>query len=367
MPKVVAELVYSIAEAFSADIPDVPTPDDINLESLAKALGKSSADELVFDTRPIGKVTESRNGRNYSTESVLSLVEQVKEKRPEGRWGHLSESEASTRYELPAVRWINAVYQESNETAYGKLVALTLDAERHIRSARELNAKIGTSIYAHNPVIENKKVKSYDLVTIDLANAERVGIYDMNSVPKISKEMDNLNSEENKVTEEEKRAAELAAANTNKPVAETADVTQLRRIVESQETEIDVSRPLVSNLKTVAELLGAKVEEVPAKVRALREQVKSLTAENVALLSATIENEVAEAVKVETVQPIVVEQVTALNPTTREEVKSALAKVLEKASIKALIETAVVAESGGNVTTTGASGSTKTPADSIFE
>lgn len=367
MPKVLAELVYSIAEAFNPNTPQIPTPDDIDLQELAKALGKSSPDELVFDTRPIGKVTESRNGRNYSTESVLSLVEQVKTKRPEGRWGHLSESEASTRYELPAVRWINAVYQESNETAYGKLVALTEEVERHLLSARATKAKIGTSIYAHNAIEEAKKVKSYDLVTIDLANAERVGIYDMNSVPNVSSEMSDSNSEDTKVTEEEKRAAELAAANANKPVTETADVTQLRRIVESQETEIDVSRPLVSNLKTVAELLGAKVEEVPAKVRALREQVKSLTAENVALLSATIEVVVAEAVKVESVRDIIIEQVTALNPTTREEVKSATDKVLEKASIKKLIETAVVAESGGNVTTTGASGNTQKPADSIFE
>ena len=57
MGKVISELLYSISETANAEVPDISTPDDINLESLAKSLGKSSASDLVFDTRPVGKVT----------------------------------------------------------------------------------------------------------------------------------------------------------------------------------------------------------------------------------------------------------------------------------------------------------------------
>ncbi len=355
MPNAITEIAYSIAELANAEVPQIATPDDINLERLAKALGKSSVDELVFDTRPIGKVTESRNKRAYSEESVLSLVEQVKSKRPEGRWGHLSESQAASLYEPPAVRWVNAVYQESNQTGYGKLIALTPEAERHILSAKELNAKIGTSIYAHNPTFESttNKVKDYDLVTIDLANAERVGIYDMNSVPNVSREMDESNSGENLMSQNANNA------DTNKEnngagagaVTETADVKGIRAIVTVQETELNALRPIKELYGTVAELLGVPDDGVISAVRTMREQVASLSRENVALLESTIDTEIAAVVKPEMPRPFVREQVVLAKPTTREEVKTAVAKAVEIAHIKALIAKAVELESGGKLNT----------------
>ena len=371
MPKVLAELVYSIAEAYGSEIPDVPTPDDIDLEELARSLGKASVDDLIFDTRPIGKVTESRNGRKYSEQSVLSLVEQVKNLRPEGRWGHLSEAEASSRYEIPAVRWINAVYQESNQTAYGKLVAVTEEAERHLKSAKALRAKVGTSIYAHNPVMEGKEVRGYSLVTIDLANAERVGIYDMNSTPKISKEMNDSeksNNGELLVTDEEKAkvAAELAAKNEQK-IAETTDVKGLRSLLHANDLKLAEMQPMVNNLGTIAELLNTEPDNAVVKVRELQTSYRNALAENVALLGATITVEVAEAVKAGSVRDIIAEQVTDLKPSSRTEVKSAIAKVLEKPSIKKLLETAVVAESGGNLSETGGSKRTSATLEPVFE
>lgn len=364
MTKVISELVYSIAETANSTVPAVPTPEHINLEELAKALGKKSPDELVFDTRPIGKVTESRNGRNYSEESVRSLVEQVKIKLPEGRWGHLAENEAATRYELPAVRWVNAVYQESDQTAYGKLIALTEEAERHILSAKVLNAKLGTSIYAHSPIIENKKVKGYDLVTIDLANAERVGIYDMNSVPNVTREMENSNNGENVMPEDKNKPVENGGSAL---ITETADVKGLRATVLVQETELGTLRPIKETFETVAELLGVKQDEVLNSVRSLREQNRTQSAEIAALLETTIDLEVSNVVKVETAQPFVREFVVNAKPANREAVKDAVKKAVEVPHIKKLIESAVVTESGGNVTNGGSVTENRNDAKSIFE
>jgi hypothetical protein len=81
--------------------PDIPLPEDIDRAALGEA--------AFFVTLPIGQAgAQSRNGRTYSRAAVEGMVAQINARRPEGMWGHLSEAEAGTRYDPPAIRWLAA-------------------------------------------------------------------------------------------------------------------------------------------------------------------------------------------------------------------------------------------------------------------
>ena len=161
--------------------------------------------------------------------------------------------------------------------------------------------------------------------------------------------------------EDKNKPAEVVA-----PVTETADVKSIRALVTVQENELDTLRPIKETFETVAELLGVEQGKVLESVRALREQNRNLVTENANLITTTIDLEIAEAVKPETARPFVRGEVVAKKPTNREEVKKYVAEAVAVPHIKALIESAVVTESGGNVTPANVSENKNTPV-LIFE
>ena len=125
--------------------PDISWPGDVDRQELKSAL---EVNELVSFVLPIGEVdAESGNGLTYREPSVLGLVRQVNQKRPEGFWGHLRDDEIGTKYGPPAVRWLAAELDDEG-IAWGLGVALTETASKHFKSAKALRAKTGTSIFA---------------------------------------------------------------------------------------------------------------------------------------------------------------------------------------------------------------------------
>lgn len=359
------ELLYEIADyAIAPHAPVIPLPKDINVELLARALGKASSDDLVFDTRPIGKITESRNGRFYAEASVLSLVKQVNEKRPEGRWGHLSDAEAGTVYEEPAIRCVAAEYVQETGTVWGKFILLTPEAERHILAARATNSKVGTSIYAFNPIIENKQVVDYDLITIDLANAERVGIRDMSTVPNVSKEMkEDLEMGENTQVVAENSISTTPAIVTNAPAM---SMDNALAIIKVQTVQLREAEEVKNNMRLIAECLAVDPTDVVTRIQSLRGRVSELESENSRLLSENIIAVVSERVPAETVRPIVAELVRKENPTTRQGVANAVDKVLGMELVKKVIDASVVKESGP-VVVAPVKETTVAPVQSVFE
>jgi hypothetical protein len=159
--------------------PAIPLPEDISIEDFGA--------DPMFVTLPIMPVgARSRNERTYTRPAVEAIVRQVNENRPSGFWGHLPVEEYSTRYDVPAVRWLAAEIVDN--VAWGKLVAITTEAKEHFRTAKAANARVGTSIYAWGEM-EGESVLTLDLESIDLADPARVGILDAVSVPHLTAEM----------------------------------------------------------------------------------------------------------------------------------------------------------------------------------
>lgn len=336
-----AEVVelFSLVYEMGGTPPDIPLPANVKLDRLRKALGE----ELFFVTLPIGKVgITSRNGNTYGRQAIVKLVEQVNEKRPEGRWGHLSADEIGTKYEPPAVRWLSAVLDE-NGVAWGKAVPLTREAARHFEMAEATGARVGTSIFGLEPHKgEAGEIDSYRLVTIDLANAERVGVPLTAAPPHITTEMAKtpspapLASTEEGLMDPTARIEEL-----------TADRVRLQEQVTGLEKQLQALRPAGTVLADMRKLL--ELDESADVIKTLREsqdQLKELANENAALLDSAMTAEIAGKVKLESARPIVRKLVEAQKPRTRKALTEALDKTLADDAVKALLAQQLAEQSG---------------------
>lgn len=355
-PEPAVELFSYVAESAAAVTPEIPLPADVDLGKLRKVLGEN----LRFITLPIGKAgVTSRNGNTYGRRAMERLVAQVNEKRPEGRWGHLAAEELGSRYEPPAVRWLAAVLDKAG-IAWGKAVALTAEAVRHFEAAEATHARVGTSIFGLEPTREGEEITDLRLVTVDLANAERVGVPQTAAHPYITTEM---GPEEHGSSAEEAVAA-AAPQEQDQTTIEKEETTvppvsdvrveelitakaQLSEQVTTLEKELREMRTQVDDLNAVRELL--KVEDGADIVKAARayiEERDEIAGENAALLDKAMDASIADMVKVESARPIVKELVIARKPLTRKQLDRALAEVVARDSVKTLIAEQVVAQSG---------------------
>lgn len=338
---------------FSQTIPEIQLPNDIDVEELKTALGQR---ELVTFTLPIGMYNaESHNGVKYLPSSVDSLVKQVNEKRVEAMWGHYDYFEMGTRYDPPPARWLAA--EMHGDIAYALCLAISEEAKRHVLSAKAAKAKIGTSILGWNAEIgeideENElvEIKGYDLITIDLASPERVGIPMTAADPMIVKHMSFPSSTSSKKIKENRRMDPI-----NNGDAEDTQVTELEKaqnLIIEQRRQLQQLRMYESDIQSVRELLGidTKTGDPLAAIRELQRKSEGLAAENARLLVTHIEESVKKIVKFTEAQPAVVELVKAKKPSTASEVETAISEAVESPAIKVLLETLRKINGGNNHT-----------------
>jgi DNA-binding transcriptional MerR regulator len=298
---------------------------------------------MMFVTLPIGKVgITSRNGNTYGRPAIEQLVQQVNSKRVEGRWGHLSADEIGTRYEPPAVRWLAAVL-DANGVAWGKAVPLTREAVRHFEMADATGARVGTSIFGLEPRKgEAGEIESYRLVTIDLANAERVGVPLTAAQPHITTEMATTPSRIPEASTEE-----VSVATETRIEELTADRARLQEQVTGLERQLQEVRTAGTVLAEVRKVLDLdESADVAKTLRERQAQMKELADENAALLESAMTAEIAGKVKLESARPIVRKLVEAQKPRTRKALSEALDTTLADDAIKALLAQQVKEQAG---------------------
>lgn len=260
MPDETTQIIFEHASRFRGTPPPVPFAEGLDEADF-------SGEELVtLPLLPIG--AKSRNGYHYGEQAVRSVVNQINEKRPEGRWGHLRKEDRATHYEPAAVRWVGAIVDESG-LAWGKAHLITEQAKRHFHAAKSAKARVGTSLYGE-ATLNGQNVVSINLETIDIADPERVGIVQANAVPHIvTQEMQE--SEENLVSEQLIQELTQARDTANSRIAE-------------MQTIIDTHAAFIAEL---CQLTGAEKQE----------DIKTVVAELVTARNEA-EAERAEAVKV---------------------------------------------------------------------
>jgi hypothetical protein len=108
------------------------------------------------------------------------------------------------------------------------------------------------------------------------------------------------------------------------------------------------------NYNTIVEMLaidGKQPEDPILALKAVQNEIQQLQAENFDLLEAAIELEVAEAVKVEILRPVIVEKVKAMKPSRKVEVAKMVGEALAKPEIVHLLKYTVQQEMGPNAET----------------
>ena len=336
MQKINGVLLESISR-FGGGYPEVPIAPHIDKAKLLEG-----DDSPVFFTVPIGEVdTTSRNGRKYNREAIQSLVNKINKETSIGQQGHLRDEDRAYSFDIPPIIWVGASL-ETDGKAYGKAYVMqnAPAVREYVRVAKSTNAHIGTSIYGTADVDDGGNVTNLEIESIDLAHPARLGVEMAGAVPQITQETVTESDTQEDSTVPEENVVEVIpspAVIVEMKRAHTEAVRELEgRIAELKGAETD--------LAAVATLAGA--DDPIMGVRMLLTRISNLSTENGELLKESIAAQVAEAVVVEKVRPIIVEMVTARKPTTRQAVKTAVAEVLDTPAVKALLKDTVAELAG---------------------
>lgn len=325
---------------FKGTYPDVPLPADVDLEALGAA---------EFVTLPVGRVNAtSRGGRIYRRPAIESLVRQINEKRPEGRWGHLAVNEISTRYDPPAIRWLAAVLDDEG-IAWAKGIPLTEQAREHFRIARATNARVGTSIFGPPPVARGNEVIDLELFSIDIADPARVGIPDTAALPQLTSEMEpEMGDVSEQMLNEMKTERDSAL---QKAGALEARVSEMQGQLDEYQRAKQVLAEMADSFVTMGISINASGPDLPTVVR---EMIAKLTALQGDRLVTQIEGAVGEMVALEDLRPMVSEMLIdedgdgGRRPLVRsvDEAKARITAWLAKPTTKALAAKLVSEQAG---------------------
>src|SRR6476620_2751649 len=125
---------------FQGDLPEVPIYKDIDIRELT-----GGEKNPVFVTLPIGKAGSlSGNRRFYDEAFIQELDKQVREGKPVGLMGHLSEEMRSFAFPPEAVHWVGTMRMK--EFLLGKGYLPEGESRARLQRYRATKKKIATSI-----------------------------------------------------------------------------------------------------------------------------------------------------------------------------------------------------------------------------
>jgi hypothetical protein len=351
------ELMMEAQHVFDGRFPDIPVPE--SLKSLPASLGDT---DPVFMTLPIGRVdAESRNGRKYPRAAVEAMVEAINKNKPGGQKGHLRETDRPYTFDVPPIMWL-AAELDSTGTAWAKAYVMpqAKDVRDYVKARKAAHAAVGTSLYGMGEMDDDGTVTKLEIETIDLVHPQRVGVPMASSVPVITAESfdeprasDQANPAQPNTEQKEPNMAQEVALDPTKqklaPAPATLSETEMERkhteavrvlneTITKQSNELADYKQIMAELKNPADPVTA--------VRVLQESLRQVQVENVELLQETVKAKVDEAVKLETVRPIVLTMVKKMKPKTRHEVTRFVTETVDSDEIQALLEAQRVAEAG---------------------
>lgn len=356
------DIIYEMKGVEGVDYPKIELPKDVNLAELNAIYDN----DPVFTTLPIGQFeARSRNGRKYRKSAMLSMLNQVNARKPEGMRGHLDDHEMGTRYDDPQIRWLKA--QTQSDIVFGKLIALTPESRRYYKVAKATNAVVGTSLFAY-ATMEGDEVVDLELITIDMADPARVGVLMTAAKPLVTNEMTDevstLLSEQTETKPEEimpdttvgmvttgeaelqqqRLKLENAIADRDKSIRDMQpfvdDAKKLRSELKLAEdapltTAVIEMNNMLAELQT---LFGVKgYAEIRRSAREMKAERDTLAAENAALLGHSMDAIIEQKVKLPTARPIIKTLIEQRRPTTNAALQASVEEVFALPQVTGLL------------------------------
>lgn len=317
---------------------------------------------MFITLRLLPRGAKSRNDRYYPPEEIDRVADQINARpgRVFAKKGHVYD------FQTPTIYWMSAKYDENKTMLWGKgYIPKTEEGFReYVRIAKRMNAEIGTSIWGYAYTDEDGRIRELEISRIDVVDAGETGIPEATTMPHLSTESVSVANQEADAGETIEDIEEMG------PKVE--DETQK---VEAAEFQPSVNADAVVSRKAYDEAIAEGMEarrerealqKENAQFRAQIESVRELgyegdivtvieTLQNErdeyareveGLIESDIERAVQEAVAIEHLRPLIIEQVTSQNPRVRKDVRTALEAVMAKESVKRALQSAVVTESG---------------------
>lgn len=360
-----SELLIEQLSAFGDYAPTIPFAEGIDKDALIE--GDSNP---LFVTLPIAKVgAESKNGRIYGEQIVKAIVEQVNQRRNGGNKGHLRAEDRSSKFDLPVLQWVGATL-DKNGMAYGKAYVpqYAQDVREYIQMKKATRSQIATSIYG-TATSNGKHVQEIDIESIDLADPFRAGVSAAVATPIITSEMnigdDSMSENQELISElrnDRNQALQEATelrVKLNTAQQQTAVIGELSELLNTQDVFKVVSemQKQVSEWRPVIELLGDKPLQTIQEMKATIAELQQTS------LIHTIVDAINEKVKFEGARPLIAAYMgiernsDGIAEMTREyaDAKTALTyldSVLERDTVKEMIQSLVYKATGGRATST---------------
>lgn len=342
-PEILSEMSWS----FAGKPPDVPLSSEIDVEEWRTG-SDDPANKPMFVTLPLLKVgVKSKNGLPWDKPSALRVVQEINTKRPDGNLGHLPKEKRSTDFNLPALRWLGAMLEESTGMVWAKAYVPKSreDVREFLADSKRARARVGTSVYGMQG---EKGLADMALESVDLGHPDRVSHPNAAAVPHLTAEMqddsnDHKHGEENPMSEnvDSKLVTELI----NDKVQALTKVSELSGQIGQKDTLIAEMKGKVETLTSietlVAEFAGASVSDKIAKL--VSEVVTLRKAEK----KTQIDGWIAEAIKtveLEELRPTIIAQMGEVD--SAEKAKARVTELQAREDIKLIAEALVERKAG---------------------
>lgn len=325
---------------FKGRYPEVDIFSDVDIKELTN--GEKNP---TFLTIPIGMAgVTSGNKRHYNESFLVEMEKQVKDKKPVGIMGHLSEKQRATDFPVEAVHWIGT--KRVNEFLWGKGYLPEGEPRNRLQRYKATNKRIATSIDAAADGVWDAKLGAYvmsaetlNLGQIDIAPEDRAGIPSLAAVPLLTREMLDANAPawEVKVPTEE---VEMGKEEVLKDLT-VADVSALPQAVKDA-----MRAEYIKEMKTE---LGLKDgDDVVATVKGLQTNGQVTELSKITSRITELASKGDKMIKVESVRKLVTEMIFASHPETVEEAEAMYGEVIESQYIKDALQEFVSGTMGPN-------------------
>lgn len=132
----------------------------------------------LFVTIQVAREGVSRNGRNYSAETMREIAEQINSKQPDGYKGHLTDEERSHKSPDAQTIWLGAkvMTDKDGKTAVyakGYVMPSAKRFREYLETAADLGKNVAVSIFGGaKKAVYNAKEKAYDIVGIEVDSVD---------------------------------------------------------------------------------------------------------------------------------------------------------------------------------------------------
>lgn len=296
---------YAAEETVISEMTDVQAADSlVHVDEMLIERMVEDDEKPMFVTLPVARAGKSGNGRTYTVEGLMNLLEQINRKRPVGYMGHIPSDQRSSKFPDPQVMWLGATVKEVEGVptlfAKGYVLPEAKKLRTYLKKAKAAGSNVAVSIYGvirearrglSKAMLDTSKMI---LESIDFARPGSEG-FTSNGMFYVTQEMvhdggDDISEKGDDMTREE--VISSATASELKELNPTVVQEMLDEAATSIEAE---SEAVVQEMTEITTVLGETGEKTPVQV--IQEMQEELSEKNHELRELQLSSQIHDKVE----------------------------------------------------------------------